>query len=242
VAHRVARRSARKIARTITTDALVVRNVPYGESDVIATLLTPHEGKVSAIVRGARKGTKRTFGALEPMHTIRITYEDKGTELVTVKEARVVHARTRMLADLDALEAGGLLLRWARHMFPAKTDERDAFATLEGALDALDGRESDPRAVLASAGLALLSHVGWGVELARCVTCGTPCPEDASAQLDADKGGIVCRRCGGARVLIRADARRAAIDGSMSVIAPHAKAIVALVEAAMAAHAGFRDT
>ncbi len=218
-----------------------MRNVPYGDADVIATLLTPGEGKIAAIVRGARKGTRRTFGALEPMHTITATWEDKGTELVTLKEAHVTRPRTHMLQNLDALEAGGLLLRWARHMFPAKTEETAAFATLTFALDALDGGEMDPRAVLAVAGLRLLSDVGWGVELAQCVKCGTPCPEDASALFDADKGGIVCRKCGGARVLVRAPVRRAAIDGRVSAIAEHAKAIVALVEAVMAAHTGYRD-
>lgn len=226
----------------MSSDALVVRNVPYGESDVVATLLTPTEGKIAAIVRGARKGSRRVAGALEPMHTITATYEDKGSELVTLKEAHVTRPRTRMLASLDALEAGGMLLRWARHMFPARTDERAAFATVIEALDALDEGAADPRAVLASAGLRLLSDVGWGVELARCVTCDTPCPEDASAQFDADKGGIVCRNCGGARVLLRAPIRRAAIEGSSDAIAEHAKALVALVEAAMAAHTGYRDT
>lgn len=222
-----------------------MRNVPYGDSDVITTLLTPGEGKISAIVRGARKGTRRTVGALEPMHTIAATWDDKGTELVTLKEAHVTRPRTRMLASLDALEAGGLLLRWARHMFPAKTEETAAFATLIEALDALDSAEMDPRAVLAVAGLRLLSDVGWGVELAQCVKCSTPCPEDASALFDADKGGIVCRKCGGARVLVRAPVRRAAMDAlghdSVSAIAEHAKAIVALVEAVMAAHTGFRE-
>ncbi len=229
------------------TEAFVVRNVAYGESDVIATLLTPLEGKVSAIVRGARKGSRRVSGALEPMHTIAATYEDKGSELVTLKEAHVIRARTAMMSDLDALEAGGLLLRWARHMFPAKTDEHSAFTTLAEALDALDAGKNDPRAVLATSGLNLLSDVGWGIELARCVTCGTPCPDDASAQFDAAKGGIVCRKCGGARVLVRAGARRAGADvfagkSTLDSITPHAKAIVALVEAVMEAHTGYRDT
>ncbi len=47
-------------------DALLVRSVPYGESDLIATFVTAEEGKVAAIVRGGRKSTKRFGGALEP--------------------------------------------------------------------------------------------------------------------------------------------------------------------------------
>ncbi len=243
-------RLTRRAARRVTSDALVVRNVPYGESDVVATLLTEREGKIAAIVRGARTGSRRgayrrleAGGALEPMHTISAIYEDKGTELVTLKEARVIRARTGLLARLDAIEAAGTLLRWARHAFPPKTPEPAGFATLIETLDALDAGTNEPDAELAAAGLRLLADIGWGVELSQCVKCGRPCPEDASAQLDPDRGGIVCRACGGARILLRGPVRRAAIAAlaRKPFDHEHARALVEIADAAMAAHAGFRD-
>jgi len=247
----------------VETRALVVRSVAYGESDVIATLLTEQEGKIAAIVRGARKGSRRVAGALEPLHTIAATYEDKGSELVTMKEARVIKPRTNLLRHLESMEAAGTMLRWARHVFPPRTPEPAAFATLIETLDALDGsaaggtsRTPDdgsaaggtpapitPMVELARAGLRLLADIGWGIELERCVQCGARCPEDASAQIDAQKGGIVCRKCGGARVLLRAPARRAAIVAlskpSDATIEPHARALIELVESVMAAHTGY---
>ena len=232
------------------TRALVVRSVAYGESDVIATLLTEQEGKIAAIVRGARKGSRRVAGALEPLHTIAATYEDKGSELVTMKEARVIKPRTNLLRHLESMEAAGTMLRWARHVFPPRTPEPAAFATLIETLDVLDGSAAGgtpapitPMVELARAGLRLLADIGWGIELERCVQCGARCPEDASAQIDAQKGGIVCRKCGGARVLLRAPARRAAIVAlskpSDATIEPHARALIELVESVMAAHTGY---
>ena len=232
----MAGRVAKRAARRVVTTALVVRSVAYGESDLVVTLLTEAEGKVSAIVRGARKGSRRVAGALEPMHSISVTYEDKGTELVTLKEAHVVRARTGIMTRLESMDAAGTALRWARHMFPPKTEEPAAFETLNAALDALD-EGGDPHEVLAVAGLRLLSDVGWGLELEQCIVCGAKCPEDASALLDPARGGIICRKCGGARVLLRAPVRRAAI--TKKDVKPHAKALIELVEAAMAAHTGF---
>jgi DNA repair protein RecO (recombination protein O) len=231
----VAGRIAKRAARRVVTNALVVRSVAYGESDLIVTLLTEVEGKVSAIVRGGRKGTRRVAGALEPMHGISATYEDKGTDLVTLKEAHVIRARTGLMSRLEAMEAAGTALRWARHMFPPKTEEPAAFATLNETLDALDAG-NDPETELAICGLRLLSDVGWGVEFEQCIVCGAKCPEDASAQLDPARGGIICQKCGGARVLLRAPARRAAI--TKHEVKPHARVLIELVEAAMAAHTG----
>jgi DNA repair protein RecO (recombination protein O) len=240
-------RTARRAARRVETPAFIVRSVPYGEGDVIVTALTEREGKVAAIVRGARRGSKRTSGALEPMHTVALTYEDKGTELVTMKEARVVKPRTRLLGSLEAIQAGGTLLRWARHMFPPRTPEPAAFETLTEVLDALEEGAAHPQTELACAGLRLLGDVGWGLELERCVRCGTPCPEDAAAFVDPQQGGIVCRRCGGARVLLSGPVRRTAIaalarkPGSPvgDDLDRHAKGLIDLVESAMAAHTGY---
>ena len=234
----MAGRIAKRAARRVVSNALVVRSVAYGESDLVVTLLTEAEGKVSAIVRGGRKGGRRIAGALEPMHTIQATYEDKGTELVTLKEAHVVRARTHLMPRLEAMDAAGTALRWARHMFPPKTEEPAAFATLLETLDALD-EGSDPNVELAICGLRLLSDVGWGLELERCIVCGAKCPEDAAALLDPARGGIVCRKCGGARVLLRAPVRRAAI--TKEGIGSHAKALIEVVEAALAAHTGYGE-
>jgi DNA repair protein RecO (recombination protein O) len=238
----------RKSARRVETPALIVRSVAYGESDLIVTALTEREGKVAAIVRGARKSSRRaSAAALEPMHTVLVTYEDKGTELATMKEARVIQPRAGLLKNLDAIEAAGMMLRWARHMFPPKTPEPAAYATLIEVLDALDtGAIEDCATELACAGLRLLADVGWGLELEQCVRCGAKCPEDAAAHLDAQQGGIVCRRCGGARVVLGAAMRRAAIAAATrkpgapsDAVAPFARGIIVLVESAMSAHLGY---
>ncbi len=217
----------------------------YGEADVIATLLTEQEGRVSAIVRGARRGSRLVAGALEPVHTVRVLYEDKGTELVTMKEAQVVRARPTLLTRLEAIEAAGAALRWARHVCPPKTPEPAVWASLTQLLDALDASvPNDALAELAICGMRLLADVGWALELERCVVCGKPCPEDSSAMLDARRGGLVCRACGGAPTRLPAALRRAAVaatgdDVDRAILRPHAKAIVDLVDLAMAAHAGF---
>jgi DNA repair protein RecO (recombination protein O) len=179
----------------IDSDALVVRTVELGEADVIATLFTEQVGKISAIVRGARKGSRRIGGALEPVHTIGVLLEDRGAELATLKEARIVRTRPRVTADLDALDAAGTILRWARHLFPPRTPEPAGWRVLIDLLDVLEEGLRSPRKELASAGLALLAAVGYGLELERCVGCARPCPTGKAAYIDPARGGLVCRSC-----------------------------------------------
>lgn len=235
--------------KQVVTEALLVRHVAYGESDVIATLLTETDGKLGVLVRGARKSSRRVGGALEPFHTIEVRLDDRGGDLATLREARIVRVRAGIVSNLEALDAAGTALRWARHACPTRTREPQAWATLIGLLDALDdlgqsGRS--PRVELAGAALRLLTDVGYALDLERCVRCGRECPEGRPAFVDAGRGGLICSRCGGAHMVldpaVRAIARAAQAGdagaaGAMSIEA--AEVVLRLVDDAMAAHAGF---
>jgi DNA repair protein RecO (recombination protein O) len=226
----------------IDCDALVVRTVELGEADVIATLFTEQVGKVSAVVRGARKGSRRIGGALEPVHTIAVMLEDKGGELTTLKEARIVTARTRVTANLEALGAAGNALRWARHLFPPRTPEPAGWRVLVDLLDVLEEGQQSPRKELAYAGLALLAAVGYALQFERCVSCGRPCPAGKAACVDPARGGLVCRACGGASTLLSAEERegvRAIADGRRQEASEkHAETVLGLIDRALAAHTG----
>ena len=226
--------------KRVRTPAYLLRLSPFGESDAVATFLTEETGKVSAIARGAKRSTKRFGGALEPMHLLAIEYEDRGKELVTLKEASLLRTRLGLTGSLEALEAAGTGLRWTRALCPARTPEPDAFAALTDLLDGVDAG-GPPRATLAAFGLQLLVATGFGLALDECVQCGRPCPPDRPACVDVARGGIVCMDCGGARVVVdkqvRAKAARAAKGEPVDFTPSEAEAAIRLVELGLAAHA-----
>jgi len=240
--------------RRVESAALLVRSVAFGEADLVLTLFTETDGKLSAIARGARRSSKRFAGALEPIHELVVTLEDKGKELCLLKEARIGRPREGLTRDLDAMEAAGQALRWVRHLCPARTPEPAAWRSLRQLLDRLDEGPAPvegpaPARVLASQhlaafGLGLLAEVGYALELGQCTRCGRPCPEGRPAFVDAAGGGLVCTSCGGARRTmnreLRAAARRAqAGDPELLMTAAQASELVSIVEEAMSAHADF---
>jgi len=238
------------VIRRVDSAALLVRSVPYGEADVIATFFTRETGKLSAIVRGARRSTKRFGGALEPIHGLMVSVEDKGRELCVLKEARIHRPRTGISGSLEAMEAAGQALRWVRHLCPPRTPELAAWESLEHLLDVLDGLVGSSEGVAASArrhlaifGLRLLSDMGYALELERCTRCGRLCPEGRSAFIDTAGGGIVCTTCGGARRTISGELRslafRAQRGEPVELSWQMAGEIIDVAEKAMAAHAGF---
>lgn len=229
--------------KIIQSAALLVRSVAFGEADLIATFFTETEGKIGAVVRGARRSTKRFGGALEPIHELMVTLEDKGKELCTLKEARIAHVRHGIVADLDAMDAAGRALRWVRHLCPARTPEPAAWSSLRALFDVLDAR-FPPLQYLAVFGLGLLADVGYGIDFERCVRCGKPCPDGRPAFIDAAGGGLVCMTCGGARRTISAELRALAVraqarEPNLAMTPAQASELVEIAEEAMSAHADF---
>ena len=213
--------------------------------------MTESVGKVGARLRAGRKSSRRASGGIEPFHGLEVVLEDHGGDLMTLKEVRLVTVRGAIAASLDAMEAGGAALRWARHLLPPRHAEPAAWAVLVRLLDTLDREVSRPRAVLALGGLALLASVGYALELERCIVCGRPCPDGAPAHVDATRGGLVCRRCGGGGRLLdartrglAARAQRSPEEGEdwlapLEALPPEpTETLLAILGDAMAAHAG----
>jgi DNA repair protein RecO (recombination protein O) len=214
------------------------------------TLLTETDGSVGARFRGGRKSTKRASGGIPPFHTLEVSLDDRGGDLMTLKETRIATVRSNLVGRLAAMEVAGAALRWARHLFPARQPEPAGWRTLIDLLDALDAPAdacARPLPLQALAGLSMLAGVGYALELDRCVVCGKECPPRSAAYVDARRGGVVCRTCGGGTLLLDGRTRALAshaqrADGTMARVPSwlddsRATKLSALVTDAMAAHA-----
>jgi DNA repair protein RecO (recombination protein O) len=229
-----------------TTRALVLKRVEYGEADYVLTLFTERFGRISALARSARKSQRRFGGALEPMHTLEVGLEERPkSELFMLRDARIATPRLALIENLARLEAAGAALSWVRRSAPPRTPEPELWEAIETLLDRLSSREEGtaPRTLLAAAGLRILATLGWGLDLERCVRCGKECPPGQVALVDATRGGLVCRSCGGARLRLDGPARErmvlAAQSGDPSALEPSdADRALALVDAVLKAHAG----
>lgn len=218
--------------------------VAYGESDLVVTLLTEDIGRVSALARGARRSSKRFGGALEPMHTLRVSLDERPrAELAVLREAALDQPRSGLTRDLESLQAAGKALSWLRRAAPPRTPEPEAWSATLRFLDLLDRDPGRQQERLVTFGMQLLEAFGWGLDLSRCVRCGKVCPPEQTALVSPERGGLVCRSCGGGPLRLTSDLRRslllAALGQDDTVPAEDLPRALELVERALTAHMGF---
>lgn len=121
----------------IRTLALVLRRTNYGEADRILNLITPG-GKVSAMVRGARKAKSRLAGGVEMFMLTELNLHFGRSEIATVTSAKMVKYYGAILADYSRMELASMILR--RIAGAAEDAEGpEFFAIAHECMEGLDG-------------------------------------------------------------------------------------------------------
>lgn len=194
--------------------AVLLRQVAYGDSDRILTLLTDHEGRVSVLARGARSSrTRFEGGALEPFGVIGAEIALGRGELGRLVSARLVRGFPRILASLTRMEEAGRGLELVRALVPPHEVDPRLLETVIGFFERLD-EESTGADVRLAFELRFLALVGLSPRLDACGRCGRVA-EHRAALFDADTGALVCRACGGGPIHLggRTRARMIASQG-----------------------------
>ena len=84
------------------TEAIVLKHLAFGEADYLLTLYTPNEGKLRAVVKGARRVKSKLGGHLEPLMRTSLLIT-RGQNLDTINQAEVLDGHRAVREDLDRL-------------------------------------------------------------------------------------------------------------------------------------------
>jgi DNA repair protein RecO (recombination protein O) len=183
----------------VSTPAIILRRIEYGEFDLIATLFTPEQGKVSVMAKSAKKSLRRFPGILEPLAMLRVVYNSgRGKGLPMLQEAVLdrifLQIRSDIVKNAYASYWAELIHLWLEDNVPQRAIY-DLFVFVLQELE--EGRmQSDVLSVLFQ--LRFLILAGFAPQLESCSCCGGGLgkPPNGRIRVSLNKGGAVCRRCG----------------------------------------------
>lgn len=196
------------MATVLRTRAVLLRSVDYGESDRIVTFLTEAYGLLSLMARGARRSRRRFAGALEPFSILEVELAHGRGQIGRLSSARMTQGFVRLLGSLARMQMAGRALEPLRGLLPEAHPEPEVFVATAALLASLDACDE---ALLEQWRWGYLAHVlsllGVAPNLSACGSCGRVPGPSQPVQLDAVRGQIVCRACGGAPLRVSARAR-----------------------------------
>jgi DNA repair protein RecO (recombination protein O) len=184
--------------RGSTSPAIVLRTIPFGESDKIVTLLSRDAGKITGIAKGAKRSRKRFGAALEIFCHIRLDYrERRGSELAFLERAVILRPWSGLVSSLERYVAATHVVEVADKMSAEREVGCDLYDVVVAALERLE-RAEPCSATLRIFELAVLAVSGYGPDFSVCVGCsGELQAFDRGARLHVPSGGLLCSQCAG---------------------------------------------
>jgi DNA repair protein RecO (recombination protein O) len=181
----------------VSTEAVVLRSMRYGEADRILHLYTPARGRVGAIAKGVRRARSRFGGRLEPFFRLKIELHEGRGELLTVTGAQTVDAHARLREDAQAIDAAARACDAVGRLFETSEPHPGVFNLLCRKLALLDERAGAGATAGARAGalafrLKLLLAAGLAPQLGACAACGEG---EGLVGFSGAAGGVVCAAC-----------------------------------------------
>lgn len=188
----------------LTTEAVVLRSMRFGEADRILHLYTPGRGRVGAIAKGVRRSRSRFGGRLEPFFRVSLGLHEGRSDLMTVTSAETIVPHRGLRERADALDAAARACDAVSRLFDSGEPHPEVFnllCTMLALLDAEPGAANVERRLAFR--LKLLLAAGFAPQLAACATCGEG---SGLVGFSAAAGGVVCGACEASSFPLDADA------------------------------------
>ncbi len=173
--------------------AIVLRQLHYGESDLIVSLLSSDYGLLRGFARGGRKSVKRFGSALEPFTQIRIRWQPGRGDLISLLDADIVASCRGLRQSLESLALAGYAVELLEMLLQEGEAQPQMYSLLQGYLNylAVQGAPALARLLFE---LRLVQQLGYIPHLLHCSECFVQF-DAGEIVFDPSRGGSLCAVC-----------------------------------------------
>jgi DNA repair protein RecO (recombination protein O) len=192
-------------------EAIVLRQYPIAESDVIVVCIAPEMGKIRAVAQGIKKTKSRFAGSLEPLNHLKIVYFNReGKDLGKIQHTELIHSYAIKFSTLDHIFAFTFFAELALAFAQENQSNPALFRLLLASLKA--GEKGIPILPL------VLYFEVWSLKLggffpgyALCSRCGRSVKEEGFFARTQD-GTALCGNCSSRKGILVGPAAASAIQ------------------------------
>lgn len=182
----------------IKSKGIVIKKVPYQDSDLVVTFLTEAGEKFTAFAPKARVSKKRFGSAIDLFNLLSFSYiPSKNQSMARLTEVNLEQSMDSLRLDLKKFALACYLSEMALEFMPENEQTPDVYKSIWSVLkrfNILDEVEDDVLPVIQHHFLELF---GFEPHLDRCVRCEGDLIESQKYFFQGAHGGVVCGTCAG---------------------------------------------
>ena len=172
----------------VNVEAVVLKQIPYKDNDMILHVYTKDYGKLSFVAKGIRKLTSKNARASSPMMISEFSVNLK-KGLSTLIKASPINYLRHIKESIESEIVGNYILEYFYRYVEENEPDEDVYKQLIKSLKALDYGYS-PLLVYCLFQVFILNHNGISIDVDGCVVCGSL----KVVSISVDEGGFVCEQ------------------------------------------------
>ena len=146
----------------VNTPAIVLKSFPYGESSLIARCFSKKNGKVSLIIKGAKRNKSSKASYFQPLNYIDIIYNHKlSRELHVISKVSYKKYWSKILEDLYKVSLAISILEITDKTLSDNDPNPRLFLVLREVLEAYNDTLINPKVLFWFYECALLNNLGF---------------------------------------------------------------------------------
>ena len=150
----------------ITTECIVLRRLEYGDSSIISTVLTPDEGKISLMAKGARKPKSRFAGLFEAGNILQIVcYLKPNRDLQIIKEASYAEKSFQLRDSIEKMAMVSAAMELVNQLIHDREVNEAIYQTSRRFLVWMNEQKEVQRSAFPMLQFRLASALGLGLQL-----------------------------------------------------------------------------
>ena len=178
----------------ITTDGIVTRSYPVGDSDRLVHLITPDRGRLPVMVKGGQSRGCR-FAAMTQLFTYGNyeLYRKSDGDMYWLRGGMVEHSFYELSSDISRVALGAYLCDVASDMTDEGEEAGELLRMLLNSLYAIGQGKHSLAVIKGVFELRAASLAGYMPNMTGCCRCGTGYPNES--YFDIMNGRIICADC-----------------------------------------------
>lgn len=176
----------------IKTKGIIISESNMGDFDKMLTMLTPGQGKISCVAKGARRPKSSLLAGTQFLcFGEYIMY--KGAENYTINSCETIEMFYNIRTDLDKLENA---VKITKIIQDVTGENENCYKILQLYLNTLymiSEYEKDANFKISIFKLKLLCYLGFRPKIEKCTSCGE---KENLAYFSIKDNGLKCKKCG----------------------------------------------
>lgn len=182
------------MSEIIKTEAVVLSKMNYGDSSMIASILTEDLGRISVIVKGARS-PKSKYGRIVDLinHLSVIVYKKESRDIQLLSGADIIDHYPEIKNDLNKLMYAYSIAELVKNLLAEHEVNKRIFKGIVRIFTRLNSGEEPSEITFGRFFIFFLKEIGYELQTESCAICGKKDLAD-DCFYNFDKG-LICGEC-----------------------------------------------